>query len=121
MATQPQVVSREIISRNPATGEVLGRFDCATTADVRAAVLAARDAQPAWRNLGIRERLRVVRKFQRLLYDRKREISQLITRECGKPCVEALLTEVVVVLDVCRFLADNATDFLRAETIPHLT
>src|SRR5574341_1446472 len=103
MASEAQVSQREIVSRNPATGEVLGRFDCATTADVRAAVLAAQDAQPAWRALGTRERARIVRKFQRLLYDRKREISQLITRECGKPVIEALLTEVVVVMDCCRF------------------
>ncbi len=119
MATQPQVVPPEIISRNPATGEVLGRFACATGAEVRAAVLAAREAQPAWHDLGARGRLRVVRKFQRLLYQRKREVSQLITRESGKPCVEALLTEVVVVLDLCRFLADNAPDFLRPERVPH--
>jgi succinate-semialdehyde dehydrogenase/glutarate-semialdehyde dehydrogenase len=119
MATQPQVVPREIVSRNPATGEVLGRFDCATTADVRAAVLTAQSAQPAWRDLGVRERVRVVRNFQRLLYNRKREMSQLITRECGKPCVEALLTEVVVVLDCCRFLADAAPDLLRPERVPH--
>lgn len=119
MATQPQVVPREIVSRNPATGEVLGRFECATTADVRAAVLTAQNAQPAWRALGTRERARIVRKFQRLLYDRKREISQLITRECGKPVIEALLTEVVVVMDCCRFLADSAPEILRPEDVPH--
>ncbi|MGH9557317.1 MAG: aldehyde dehydrogenase family protein [Terriglobales bacterium] len=119
MATQPQVVPREIVSRNPATGEVLGRFDCATTADVRAAVLTAQDAQPAWRDLRARERARVVRNFQKLLYDRKREMAQLITRECGKPVVEALLTEVVVVMDCCRFLADAAPEFLRPESVPH--
>jgi succinate-semialdehyde dehydrogenase/glutarate-semialdehyde dehydrogenase len=119
MVTQPQLVPREVVSRNPATGEVLGRFDCATTADVRAAVLAAHDAQPAWRDLGVRERARIVRKFQRLLYDRKREIAQLITRECGKPLIEALLTEVVVVIDCCRFLADSAPRFLRPEDVPH--
>src|SRR5713101_7451089 len=45
--------------------------------------------------------------------------SRLITRETGKPYVEALLTEVLVVLDAARFHVENAYRFLREERVPH--
>src|SRR4051812_30069154 len=50
---------------------------------------------------------------------RKSEIAAAITREAGKPLAEALVTEVLVVLDACRFLIDNAYPLLRDEPLPH--
>jgi len=43
----------------------------------------------------------------------------LITKEAGKPYVEALLTEVLVVLDATRFLIDTAFEFLRDQPVAH--
>src|SRR5262249_51247603 len=42
-----------------------------------------------------------------------------ITQEAGKPFVEALLTEVLVVLDATRFLLENAYSILRDDRLPH--
>src|ERR1700726_4608403 len=61
----------------------------------------------------------VLREFQRSLYVRKSEIAAAITREVGKPLVEALVTEVLVVLDAARFLIDNAWGLLRDEPVTH--
>ena len=79
----------------------------------------AQAAQPAWAALGVRKRIAILREFQRLLHQQKSEVAQLVTREAGKPYVEALLTEVLVVLDAARFLIDNAFRFLRDEPVPH--
>src|ERR1041384_3641120 len=46
-------------------------------------------------------------------------IAQTITREAGKPYVEALLTEVMVVLDAARFLLENSYSLLRDKVVPH--
>ena len=119
MATDLQVAARKVVSVNPATGETLREFESATEADVRDAVARARAAQLAWNELGVRRRIRIFREFQRLLHERKSEVAELITREAGKPVVEALLTEVVVVLDATRFCVDNAFDFLREQPVPH--
>ncbi len=118
MATNVQV-ARQISSLNPATGEVLRILDCASEVDVRAAVTRARAAQPAWHALGIRQRIQSLREFQRLLHARKSDVARVITSEAGKPYVEALTTEVVVVLDAARFLIDHAYGLLCDETIPH--
>jgi len=108
-----------IASVNPATGEVLGELDCAGPTEVRAAVARARAAQPEWNGWGIRNRVKLLRRFQQLLLARKADIARRITHETGKPYVESLLTEVLVVLDATRFLAENAYPLLREEKLPH--
>jgi succinate-semialdehyde dehydrogenase/glutarate-semialdehyde dehydrogenase len=118
LATEARITSR-IASTNPATGETLREFDSASAAEVNVAVARARVAQSSWAKTPVRERVRVLRQFQKLLHARKREVSELITREAGKPVVEALLTEVVVVLDAAGFCIANAPRFLRPERVPH--
>ncbi len=106
-------------SRNPATGETLREFECPTAAQVDAAVERACAAQPAWAGLGLWARIDVLKRFQRLLHQHKEEVARQVTRENGKPYVEALLTEVLVVLDAARFLIDNTNALLRPEPVPH--
>jgi acyl-CoA reductase-like NAD-dependent aldehyde dehydrogenase len=119
MVTDLQVAAHKIVSTNPATGEALREFECASEADVQAAVGRARAAQPAWGGSGVRKRITILRDFQLLLHRRKSEVAHLVTREAGKPYVEALLTEVLVVLDAARFLIDNAYGLLQDEPVPH--
>jgi len=119
MATDLQIAAPKIESVNPATGELLREFECMGEGEVQAAVERARAAQLAWADLGLRRRIAVLREFQAKLYAKKSEIAAAITREVGKPLVEALVTEVLVVLDATRFLIDNAWGLLRDEPVPH--
>jgi succinate-semialdehyde dehydrogenase/glutarate-semialdehyde dehydrogenase len=119
MATNTEFAVSRIASVNPATGEVLGELDSAGPTEVRAAVARAAAAQPDWNSWGIRNRVRVLRRFQQILLTRKTDIARRITQEVGKPVVEALLTEVLVVLDAARFLIDNAFAILHEEKLPH--
>jgi acyl-CoA reductase-like NAD-dependent aldehyde dehydrogenase len=119
MPADLQVATRKVASVNPATGERLREFEAATDAEVHAAVTRARAAQPAWNDIDVLGRIAVLRNFQRLLHETKSEIATLITREAGKPLSEALLTEVLVVLDATRFCIENAFAFLREQPVPH--
>ena len=110
---------RKLVSVNPATGEILREFQCASEGEIRAAVGRARTAQDAWNDLGIRRRIIVLRRFQRGLHEIKSEVAAAITREAGKPYAEALVTEVLVVLDAARFLIDKAHRLLRDEPLWH--
>ena len=83
LATQNQIATR-IVSTNPATGEVLGEFECASAEAVRASIERARAAQPQWSRRPMSERLGVVEKFQTALQTQKTEIAASITREAGK-------------------------------------
>ena len=119
MATDLKIAASKIASVNPATGEVLREFESASEAEVHAAVSRAKAAQESWASLGVRKRIAILREFQRLLHHKKSEVAQLVTREAGKPYVEALLTEVLVVLDAARFLIENAYQLLQDEPVPH--
>ena len=119
MPVAAKTEARNFASYNPATGEVLREFACASEAEINAAVARAHAAQPEWQALGVRRRIQTLRKFQRLLQERKSEVAQLITQEAGKPLGEALLTEVFVVLDAARFCLGTAYSFLRPQRVPH--
>jgi len=119
MKTEQWVEVQKIRSVNPATGEVLHEFEPATESEVFCAVDRARRAQPAWNAVDAKKRISVLDQFGRLLNDKKLEIAQTITQETGKPQVEALLTEVLVVLDSAKFYAQNSYAFLRDKAIPH--
>jgi acyl-CoA reductase-like NAD-dependent aldehyde dehydrogenase len=119
MVPDLKIAARKIVSKNPASGEALREFECASEGEVHAAVSRARSAQASWASLGVRQRIAILRNFQRLLHQKKSEVAQLVTREAGKPYVEALLTEVLVVLDAARFLIENAYRLLQDEPVPH--
>ena len=119
-ATQPATQSAtKIRVTNPATGVVLAELPAATAADVQAAILRARAAQPAWNAIGGKARARILSKFLELLNRQRSEVAALITSEAGKPEVEALLTELIPALDSAQFCAENAEKFLRPERIRH--
>jgi acyl-CoA reductase-like NAD-dependent aldehyde dehydrogenase len=119
MVTDIQIAVRKVSSVNPATGDVLREFECASEVEVRTVVARARAAQATWAEMGVRKRIAVLREFQRKLQEKKSEIAEAIMREAGKPVAEALTTEVLVVLDAARFLIDNAYSLLRDEPVPH--
>lgn len=119
MGTEIQAAGRKIASLNPATGEVLQTLDCTDNEQVHESVRRARLAQPKWSALGLKHRMEILRRFQSELVQQKKRISRLITQEAGKPSVESLLTEVMVVLDACRFLIENSFSILRDKPIAH--
>lgn len=119
MATESKVALQEIVSTNPADGSVVGRFPVADPPQIHVAVERARAAQPKWYALGVRKRIHILRRFQRLLHEHKIQVAELISREAGKPAVEALLAEVLVVLDAVRFLRKQAYRALQPEVVPH--
>src|SRR5271166_1388936 len=120
MATQAPVVGNStIVTTNPATGEVLAELACASASDVQSAVLRAKQAQPLWETTPLGERIAVLRRFQHLLSERPDDVASLLCREAGKPVVEALVTEVLVVLDAAQFAIRHAHHFLRDQRLPH--
>jgi acyl-CoA reductase-like NAD-dependent aldehyde dehydrogenase len=119
MATASGIHSASIRVANPATGALLAELPMASAADVQAAILRARAAQPEWNAVGPKSRARVLRKFVEILNRQRDEVAALITSEAGKPQVEALLTEMIPALDSAQFCAAHAASFLQPEKIGH--
>ena len=74
---------------NPATGEVLARVPLSTSAELDAAVRAAREALPVWRAVSVPERARRLFTLREKLVARKEDLARTVTMEMGKTLPDA--------------------------------
>ncbi|MDQ3817385.1 MAG: aldehyde dehydrogenase family protein, partial [Acidobacteriota bacterium] len=109
--------AKEIVSYDPATGEEVGRAPVATAEEIAEAVRRARKAQGAWGAQSFLERGRLIMRARRIVLDELEEIALLISRETGKPVVEAISMELVPTLDLMQFFARRTGKLLRPHKI----
>ena len=74
---------------NPATGETLARVPLSSSADLDAAVAAARAALPAWRDVSVIARGRILFALREGLNNRHEELARSVTTEMGKTIGDA--------------------------------
>jgi acyl-CoA reductase-like NAD-dependent aldehyde dehydrogenase len=108
-----------IESINPATQEVNARFKVTPSGDLPGIFERARSAQKEWSARSVRERCAMLRGLRDAIFARREEIADVVTREAGKPRIEAILAEVLLALDTADFLARRAPRWLRPERVPH--
>src|SRR5438045_5278733 len=87
------------------TSLVVSRFPMGTRTDVQDAVAAARAAFPAWRDLGWRRRIELLRQAADLISERQFEYAALMAFEVGKNRLEAL-GDVEETADLLRYYSD---------------
>src|SRR5439155_945958 len=105
-----------INSINPASAEVLARFDPFTPDEVDHALDQAEDAFIAWRERSFEERAVPMRRLAALLRERADRYGRLITLEMGKPIVEAR-AELEKYAWGCEHYAEHAARYLADEVI----
>ncbi|MFE0017320.1 NAD-dependent succinate-semialdehyde dehydrogenase [Mesorhizobium sp. NPDC059054] len=91
---------------DPATGEACGKVAKAEIADIDRAVDAAATAFRTWRLTSPYDRSAILRRAANIIRDRAQDIAAMITREQGKPTVEAL-SEVSVTADLIDWSAEE--------------
>jgi succinate-semialdehyde dehydrogenase/glutarate-semialdehyde dehydrogenase len=107
----------EMISRDPATGEEIGRVPLTLPEEVARAVDRARAAQTAWAAKSFVARGRVIVRARKVVLKELDEIALLISRETGKPIAEAITMELTTSIDLMQFYARKAESFLQRERI----
>ena len=85
-------------SHYPVTGEVIAEYPIADRDQVLAAVTRARAASMAWQELGFSGRRKVLLKWSNLLISRLDEITEIVSRETGKPVSDAKLEASLAVV-----------------------
>jgi malonate-semialdehyde dehydrogenase (acetylating) / methylmalonate-semialdehyde dehydrogenase len=88
-AWTPSTTTQTLEDRDPATGDLLALVPLSTTADVDAAVTAARAAATEWRRVSPIVRARAVARLRDILDDHRDEIAELVTRDMGKTLPDA--------------------------------
>src|SRR5277367_901630 len=106
-------------SIDPTTNEVVARFQATRRSDLPAILERARQAQKEWAARPLVDRCAALLRLRDAIYSRRDDIADAISRETGKPLVEAVFAEVLLALDTTNFLARQAPRWLRVERIPH--
>lgn len=108
--------ARTVPNRNPATGETLGQVPLSGREEARAAVEAAREAYPAWRDTPGPARGRVLFRALEILDSEIPRLAGILTREEGKTLAEAA-GELQRSRNIMEFIAGEGRR-LRGETLP---
>lgn len=101
---------------NPATGVQFGEVKIATPDEVKAAVQEMRKAFPEWSGKSIRERARILHKFQQVLIEERDNISNVLNQDCGKSRQDGLL-ELFVAVDMLVQYRWNAAKWLKRKRV----
>jgi malonate-semialdehyde dehydrogenase (acetylating)/methylmalonate-semialdehyde dehydrogenase len=88
-AWTPAGSSERLDVTNPATGEVLAQVPLSNSTDLDAAVRAARETLPAWRDVSVIERSRRLFALREGLDARREELARSVTTEMGKTIADA--------------------------------
>src|SRR5580704_562885 len=106
-------------SIDPSTNEVIARHPAASPENLPAVMERARGAQGEWSARSLAHRCAALLCLRDAIYSRREDIATVVSRETGKPRVEAILAEVLLALDTTEFLARQAPTWLRPERVPH--
>jgi acyl-CoA reductase-like NAD-dependent aldehyde dehydrogenase len=102
----------------PARGELVGELQVSSDDEVRRVVERARKAQTAWARLPVEERAHRLLRLRDAIAERAEDLVECVSRESGRPRYEALLHEVVVLLDWTTWCCKTAPRALDPERVP---
>jgi len=99
---------------NPATEEVISRYDCQSQTDAEAVVDTAHNAFLTWRDTSIEARSKIIDSMGQIITQNKNEIAAMITEQMGKP-IEQAKSEVDLCIAICEYTQKHGPAFLQAE------
>jgi acyl-CoA reductase-like NAD-dependent aldehyde dehydrogenase len=105
-----------LLFTNPATGKTFGEVKMTTPEAVQKAVDDMRYAFPEWSGKSVKERVRILRKFQALLIDKRDEITEVINQDCGKSRQDALI-ELFISVDMLAQYCAQAPKWLKRKRV----
>jgi succinate-semialdehyde dehydrogenase/glutarate-semialdehyde dehydrogenase len=105
-----------IASINPATGEILKRFDALTTAQIDEKLQSASDTFRVYRETSFAERTAMMTRAAEILESEKHGLARIMTLEMGKP-IKGAVGEAEKCAWVCRYYAETAQQHLADQLV----
>ena len=115
-AWRASLSGRRFAVESPGDGSSLGHTADADTADIEAAVAAARAAFPAWRATPPLERAAALRRFAARVREHAADLALLDAIDCGNP-VRAMLGDAAIATAQIDFFAGLVTE-MKGDSIP---
>jgi acyl-CoA reductase-like NAD-dependent aldehyde dehydrogenase len=110
-------VTERLESRSPFDGARLGSVPTITPGEVQAVVDDVAEVQPFWAALPPRERGRYMKRAAQVVIDSLDELSELLTREQGKPRSESYVMELLPTIDALHWIANEGPEILEDEAV----
>src|SRR5215510_3520242 len=101
---------------NPATSAKFGEVKTTTSEGVQNAVSEMRQSFAIWSGKSVKERIRILRKFQSLLIDKRDEITNVLNQDCGKSRQDGLI-ELFVTVDMLAQYCSQAPKWLKRKRV----
>ncbi len=117
----PATATPHLDSLDPATGEVIARFELTPPPEIPRRVDRAQQAQADWAQRTPQQRALAIGRLREIIFQRRAEIADVVTREVGKPRLEAIFADVTVALDTAHYYSNprRVARMLRPQRVPH--
>ncbi len=100
-------MEKELSVYNPANGDLVGVLPMLDEKEFQTVIQRALDARKAWSQTSIYDRSRMMELFMELVEQHVEEIGQILTKEMGKPIVQAR-AELMAAIDITRSFVQRA-------------
>lgn len=106
-------MDQQTVSKNPATGEIIGYTYLNSAKELNSIVASARKAQKDWEKISITVRVSKMKAVRDYLIQNADGIAETISRDNGKTRIDALATEVFPASMAVSYYSKNAKKFLK--------
>jgi len=103
-------------TQNPATGEIIARFENMSDAQIEAALAASMAAHKTLKTWSMDKRRAAMHRIADILEDEAEQLGAIITLEMGKT-LKSAVAEVKKCAMGCRYYADNAAAMMKDEPV----
>jgi acyl-CoA reductase-like NAD-dependent aldehyde dehydrogenase len=107
-------VYEHIDVKNPITSEIVGSIPQTPSDEIKEAVERARDAQMAWAEKSVTERVRLIRRWADLVWQNQETLIKINRRETGKTDSGAFL-EIIVLDNILQYYIHQAPNMLKPQ------
>lgn len=107
-----------LVDINPATLEVLDRVPLDDDAEIKKKIERAQRAFPNWSGLDFEERAEIISRAGQIILDEIDEIATLISKEQGKPLIEAITADIMVAVDLISYYSKRGEKLIQGYEIP---
>ena len=107
----------ELVARDPATGEILGRVAVTPPERIEDVAGAVANVQPLWALLRVKDRARYMRRMAQAVIDEFDELSTVLSREQGRTRTEIAALELLPAIDALIWIADDGAKILSSRRV----
>lgn len=101
-----------LLSINPLTLEIIGEVSVSTQPDVSRCFRRSRQAAAEWNQSKLNERLKLLSRLRKFLFQDRDRLASLLTRETGKPVLQSYMAEVFPSLYNLKYLIRRGPEWL---------